>query len=64
MTIIPITNGAKTKTSNCINEAAWSILNSLDLEVIIVSQKIIVSGEIIEAKEVRNTDRGTVPPLM
>ena len=35
--IIPRTNGAKTKTSSCVNEAAWSILNSLDLVVIIVS---------------------------
>ena len=29
-----------------------------------VNQKIIVSGEIIDAKEVKNTDSGTFPPLM
>ena len=36
-----------------MNDVTESILNSLDLVVIIVSQKIIVSGEIIEAKEVK-----------
>ena len=47
-----------------MNDVTESILNSLDLVVIIVSQKIIVSGEIIEAKEVKNTDSGTFPPLI
>ena len=61
---MPKANGVKTNNKSWIKDARPSISNSLDLEVIMVSQNIIVSGEIIEAKEVRNTDNGTFPPLM
>ena len=37
------------------------ILNSPDLEVTTVNQKMIVNGEIIDAKEVKKTDNGTLP---
>ena len=37
------------------------ILNSPDLEVTTVSQKMIVNGEIIDAKEVKKTDNGALP---
>ena len=62
--IIPKANGVKTNNRSWMKDAAPSISNSLDLEVTMVSQNTIVSGEIIEAKEVRNTDSGTFPLLM
>ena len=61
---IPKANGVKTNNRSWIKDATPSISNSLDLEVIMVSQNTIVSGEIMEAKEVRNTDSETFPPLI
>ena len=63
-TTIPNTNGTKTNKSSWINEVAGSTLKLLDLDVITVSQKIIVIGEIRDAKEVKNTDNGTFPLLI
>jgi hypothetical protein len=37
------------------------ILNSPELEVTTDNQKIIVNGEIIDTKEVKKTDNGTLP---
>ena len=61
---IPKANGVKINNRSWMKDSAPSISKSLDLEVTMVSQNIIVSGEIIEAKEVKNTDNGTFPPLI
>ena len=62
--IIPKTKGVKINKLSWISESTKLRLNSLDLEVTTVSQKIIVNGEIIDAKEVKKTDNGTLPFLI
>ena len=47
-----------------MNESATSILYSPDLVVAIVNQKVIVSGEMTDAKLVKKKDNGTFPSLI
>ena len=62
--IIPKTKGVKINKISWISDSTKLRLNSLDLEVTTVNQKIIVNGEIIDAKEVKKTDNGTLPFLI
>lgn len=60
----PSTKGVNINKNSWIKDSAILIRNSTELELITVSQKIIVNGDNIETKEVKKTDKGTFPFLM